>query len=57
MTTDIVEAVTWAYEKTSAGKYAALSCGYPSFTMRDNYTHRGENFTEVVRSLSDEANK
>ena len=51
-TKDIVEAVQRAYDNTSEWKYAALSCGYPSFTMRDNYTHRGENFTEVVKSLA-----
>lgn len=56
-TNDITKAVQWAYKNTAEWKFAALSCGYPSFTMRDNYTHRGENFTEVVRSLSDETIK
>jgi len=51
-TKEIWEAVVRAYDNTSEEKYAALSCWYPSFTMRDNYTHRGENFTEVVQNLA-----
>lgn len=50
-TNDITQAVQRAYTHTTPWHSAALSCGYPSFTMRNNYVHRGENFSEVVRNI------
>jgi len=50
-TSDITEAITWAYKVTTPGKYAALSCWYPSFTMRDNYVHRWKDFTKNVQQI------
>lgn len=50
-TDDIQEAIQRAYTHTSAWKSAALSCGFPSFTMWNNYVHRWENFTELVKKI------
>ena len=48
---EMIDAVARANELAQSGDVVLLSPGCASFDMFDNYAHRGEVFTSIVRDL------
>jgi UDP-N-acetylmuramoylalanine--D-glutamate ligase len=51
-TTDLRQAVSWAYEHTPQGKIALLSMASPSYGLFKNFEEKGRLFQEYVNEIS-----
>ena len=51
-TTDMQEAVKFAYAHTKPGKICLLSTASPSYSVRKNFEVKGDLFAQYIKNLS-----
>ena len=51
-TSDMSEAVVFAYEHTLKGSACLLSCASPSYGLWKNFEEKGQEFAKLVRNFS-----